>query len=111
MLCAILQDYPASNLDTFNNEAMALAARGVTIMVSSGDNGANGMSDCTCNENSGSDSLDYPTAGDETWSGKGYFPSFPATSPYGEFNYILVVLNRALNSALNRACHSFFRSL
>ena len=90
MLCAILQDYPASNLDTFNNEAMALAARGV---------------------NSGSDSLDYPTAGDETWSGKGYFPSFPATSPYGEFNYILVVLNRALNSALNRACHSFFRSL
>lgn len=72
-------------LDSFNNEAMTLAARGVTVMVSSGDNGAPGISNCPCNVNTGSETLNkYPPAGGATWSGTGYFPSFPATSPYGK---------------------------
>jgi subtilase family serine protease len=37
----------ASTFETFNNEAMKLGVQGVTIIVSSGDNGAAGASgDC-----------------------------------------------------------------
>jgi len=45
---------------SFNTEALKLTVRGVTIVVSSGDNGAAGVY-CQCD---------------------GYYPSFPATSPY-----------------------------
>jgi tripeptidyl-peptidase-1 len=68
----------------FNIEAMKLAALGVTVSVSTGDDGV-ASSDyysgqCMCNYQSGSKYSDW--SGSNTWSGTGYFPSFPATSPY-----------------------------
>jgi len=54
----------ASVLDTFNTEAMKLGVQGVSIFVSSGDDGVAG------NEARGN------------ISACGYTPSFPATSPY-----------------------------
>jgi hypothetical protein len=55
----------------------------VTILVSAGDSGVHAHgARCGCDENSGSGILHYSS--DEQWSGSGYFPSFPATSPYGE---------------------------
>jgi subtilase family serine protease len=83
---------PASELDSFNIEAMKCAAIGVTILVASGDNGAMnygcscntdysvGMDNCACNASSASDESQW--TGDSTWTGNGYFPSWPATSPY-----------------------------
>ena len=45
-------------METFNNEALKLAAMGVTVLVSSGDDGA--ASDAQlCNRGSGSDIIDY----------------------------------------------------
>ena len=55
----------SSELDLFNNQAIKLGAMGVSIFVSSGDDGAN--------------SRDVRTSGK---SSCGYSPSFPATSPY-----------------------------
>ena len=49
-----------STMNNFNIEAMKLTIRGVTILVAAGDNGVAGI-DCSCD---------------------GYYPSFPATSPY-----------------------------
>ena len=47
------QKYSASSMDTFNTEARNLGLRGVTITVSSGDNGV--TDDATsCDDNSGS---------------------------------------------------------
>jgi len=54
----------ASTLNTFNTEAMKLGVQGVSIFVSSGDDGA-----------PGSGARGNP-------GGCGYEPSFPATSPY-----------------------------
>jgi len=54
----------ASTLNSFNTEAMKLGVQGVSIFVSSGDDGAPGTG----------------ARGDP--SGCGYQPSFPATSPY-----------------------------
>lgn len=82
-----------SVLDAFNTEAVKLAAMGVTVLVSSGDDGVAGdfCSDCKPNKKStpmncpctaDSSSSQYLWKGDGTWTGKGYFPSFPATSPY-----------------------------
>jgi tripeptidyl-peptidase I len=61
---------------------MTLAAQGVTVMVSSGDNGAPNVlgSVCLCNFTSGSSILSWDVP--YPWTGQGYFPSFPATSPY-----------------------------
>eukprot|EP01035_Chromulina_nebulosa_P018785 gene18785-24552_t len=73
-----------STLEQFNTEAMKLGAIGVTITISSGDDGAPNTGDlgnCLCNKYSGSSSLAWPVTG-SSWSGYGYFPSFPATSPY-----------------------------
>ena len=79
----------------FNTEAMKAALAGVSIFVSAGDNGASGMSisillyscmceyigdNCWCTVESGSTYSTWPY--DSAWSGEGYFPSFPATSPY-----------------------------
>jgi len=47
------QSCAASDLSQFNTEAMKLAALGVTIVVSSGDNGAANRVQ-NCNANSGS---------------------------------------------------------
>jgi len=66
-------------LTAFNTEAIRLAAMGVTVLVSSGDNGAAGAASM-CNTNSGSSQS--PWTGTTSWTGAGYFPSFPASSPY-----------------------------
>lgn len=75
----------------FEVEAAKLGAQGVTIVVSSGDDGAVNIGcsvcnpsqapsddNCACKANSGSP-LVWTGA---KWSGAGYFPSFPATCPY-----------------------------
>lgn len=86
-----MQLYPTSTTRQFNTEALKLSSMGVTIMVSSGDNGVAGTG-CTCSSgspspynfacsaNSGSSVGHW--AGTNSWSGTGYFPSFPATCPY-----------------------------
>jgi tripeptidyl-peptidase I len=76
----IEQYFSPFTITAFNNEAMKLGLRGVTILVSSGDNGAVGNG-CGCNTNSSSSKLGYWT-GPGTWTGVGYFPSHPASSPY-----------------------------
>lgn len=75
----------------FETEASKLCAQGVTIVVSSGDDGAVNIGcsscnpnqapsqdNCACQANSGSS---IPWSGPK-WTGTGYFPSFPATVPY-----------------------------
>lgn len=71
-----------STLSSFNTEAMKLGLIGVTILVSTGDNGApNSYNDqCLCAYDSSSNQLDWSVS--ESWTGTGYFPSFPATSPF-----------------------------
>ena len=76
----------------FNTQALTLVARGVTVLVSSGDNGVAGSgcncqsssgvsySNCACQAASGSSVSSW--TGSNTWSGYGYWPSFPATCPY-----------------------------
>lgn len=58
-----------------------LSALGVTVLASSGDSGVSqpGLGG-NCSSDSSSSSSGW--AGSSTWSGKGYFPSFPASSPY-----------------------------
>jgi len=76
----------------FNTQVLLLAARGVTVLVSSGDNGVAG-SGCNCNPASGvsyancacqaaSGTSVSSWTGSNKWSGFGYWPSFPATCPY-----------------------------
>ncbi len=55
--------YNALLMNSFNTEAGKLGLRGVSIIVSSGDDGVSNF-DCACSQNGG------------------YVPSFPATSPY-----------------------------
>mmetsp|Transcript_15148 Transcript_15148/g.33417 ORF Transcript_15148/g.33417 Transcript_15148/m.33417 type:complete len:776 (-) Transcript_15148:189-2516(-) len=71
-----------SSMNTFNSEALSLAAMGVTVLVSSGDDGVSGTynGEDLCDYDSGSSQADW--TGSNTWTGTGYFPSFPATSPY-----------------------------
>lgn len=73
-----------SVMTSFNIAALKLTLLGVSITVSSGDNGAPSISSsnsaCMCNTNSGS--ANSPWNGTNTWTGSGYFPSFPATCPY-----------------------------
>lgn len=81
-------------MDSYNIEARKLALMGVTILVSSGDNGVMGYGCKKGCDSSKPTSLtncvgDLPTAsstttwgGSNSWSGKGYVPKFPATSPY-----------------------------
>jgi tripeptidyl-peptidase-1 len=74
------------SMEAFNFQAQILGIMGSTIIVASGDNGApgtgmgGGCSASMCNEDTGSNTLSWsmPSA----WSGAGYYPSFPATSPY-----------------------------
>ena len=68
-----------SVMDAFNEAAQELGVQGVTITVSTGDDGVSG-SNCACSEDSSSSltSWNYSSA----WYGTGYFPSFPASSPY-----------------------------
>jgi len=77
-------DMSSSLMDSFNTEAMALAVVGSTLLVASGDDGVSGHY-CECIADSSSSALGYSSAGGASYSGQGYFPSFPATNPYGEF--------------------------
>jgi len=83
----------ASLMNAFNTEAMKLTSLGVTIMVSSGDDGVAGdycnycnkkyaytFTNCPCLANSGSAKSSWK--GSNSWTGTGYWPSYPATSPY-----------------------------
>lgn len=84
----------ASVLEAFNVEAEKLGLMGVTIVVSSGDNGSTGYgckqgcdsslpisaNNCVCDLSTSSTSSLW--SGNNTWSGKGYVPKFPASSPY-----------------------------
>jgi subtilase family serine protease len=89
----------ASTLNNFNIEVLKAVAKGVTFSVSSGDDGAighgcldsNGNYACDTNSPSASDNCacDADSGSSQSagwtgaaWSGTGYFPSFPATSPY-----------------------------
>ena len=60
---ALEKDFPASVKDAFSMAAIKLGTMGVTILVSSGDDGANSY---------------MPVAG----SYCGYYPTFPASNPY-----------------------------
>lgn len=89
---SVEQSCTQTTLDLFNIEAIKLNSMGATIIVSSGDNGvANSgcncnsslpitSQNCACLKDSGSGICSYPT--NNSWTGEGYFPSFPATSPY-----------------------------
>ena len=78
------QDIDGNTLSSFNTEAMKLAAMGVTVTVSSGDDGVSTIDGtCQCNANSGSAAISHANyVPSFTWTGSGYFPSFPATCPY-----------------------------
>ena len=75
----IEQDNYPSTMNAFDTELIKLAAMGVTVMVSSGDDGVSG-DECGCDNDSGSAASSW--SGTNSWSGTGYFPSFPASSPY-----------------------------
>ena len=78
---SIEQENSAFEMNSFNTEALKLSSMGVTVTVSSGDDGApNEGFRCQCTENSGS--IHSSWTGNNSWSGEGYFPSFPASSPY-----------------------------
>ena len=80
-----------SSLDVFNTEAIKLAALGVTVLVASGDNGVVNFG-CRCDPRKAVDAGNCACQADSSssrsywsgpaWTGTGYFPSFPATSPY-----------------------------
>jgi tripeptidyl-peptidase I len=74
-------EMPASYLDSFESEMIALSARGVTLMASSGDDGAVNFQ-CQCDQESGSSTLAHVPANNVSYSGVGYSPSWPASSPY-----------------------------
>ena len=69
-----------SSLSAFKTQAMRLAAMGITILASSGDDGVSGFNYATACTG---DSSSYYTGWTGTgWTGSGYFPYFPATNPY-----------------------------
>jgi hypothetical protein len=71
-----------SVMAAFEREAIKLGAIGVTILVSSGDNGVAGY-DCkkgACDESSSSDSSYWTKS--SSWTGTGFFPKFPAGCPW-----------------------------
>jgi subtilase family serine protease len=89
-----LQELPGSVLSAFNNEAIKLAAMGVTIVAASGDDGVASV-DCACSADSGSAASTSASGGGWTgdgWSGQGYVPSFPATSPWVRTTRVLSVI-------------------
>jgi tripeptidyl-peptidase-1 len=88
---SIEQSNSASTMTSFYNEAVKLAAMGVTVLVSSGDDGVANFgcscysssysyANCACQADSSSSGSSW--SGASTWTGKGYFPSFPASCPY-----------------------------
>jgi tripeptidyl-peptidase-1 len=80
---SIEQMVDIDTMNSFNNEAIKLGLRGVTIIVAAGDHGAANIkplsSTCMCNIDSGSSQSNWQGS---SWQGKGYFPSFPVSCPY-----------------------------
>jgi subtilase family serine protease len=76
--------YSANSLDAFNTLAQQLGLAGITIFVSSGDNGVSYdySNTCLCAYSSSSSILNSGVWTGSAWTGTGYFPSFPASSPY-----------------------------
>ena len=82
---ALEKDVTAETLYLFNNEAMKLSAIGITIVAASGDEGVAGFANGCTDDSSSSSVLNLdPTiwGGAGTWTGQGYFPQYPASSPY-----------------------------
>eukprot|EP01038_Epipyxis_sp_PR26KG_P004236 gene4236-6013_t len=75
---SVEQQQASSVLTQFNTEALKISALGVTVSISSGDDGV-ANSNCACTTSSSTPS-DW--SGSNTWTGEGYFPSFPAANPY-----------------------------
>lgn len=81
-----------STMFNFNLEAKKLGLIGVTITVASGDDGVANRGATTCDSSAPATRKNCACNADSSssislwqgpaWSGKGYFPSFPATSPY-----------------------------
>ena len=71
--------YPPVYMDQFNTAAQKLGLLGVTIFVSSGDNGVT-SDPSTCLTDTSSSTSSWK--GTNTWTGQGYFPSWPATSQW-----------------------------
>lgn len=97
----------ASILNQFNTVAMKLGVIGITIFVSSGDDGVSGYESrptnkgvSWCSEDSSTTSINSATyntwSGLNTWTGQGYFAQYPASSPYVVTVSVLipVVLNK-----------------
>ena len=73
-----------SVMAAFEREAVKLAAIGVTILVSSGDNGVAGY-DCkkgACDQDSSADGSYWSKGKGSGWTGTGFFPKFPASCPW-----------------------------
>lgn len=68
---------------SFNIEAMKLGLIGVTILAATGDDGVasrtQSTSQCKCTTDSSSNKFAWSGS---SWSGQGYFPNFPCSSPY-----------------------------
>ena len=86
-----------TTISSFNTEALKLSAMGVTITVSSGDDGAAGRG--RKSDDSSSEVCFCPsTPVYGIYQSNGYNPSFPATSPYvtgktnNDFRIILINL-------------------
>eukprot|EP01036_Dinobryon_divergens_P033148 gene33148-42870_t len=103
-------------MKAFNVEAMKLAALGVTVVASSGDDGApnqirassSSKATCGCSiDSSSSNNKNYWTKSggglgtSQTWSGKGYFPNFPASSPY--VTAVGATMKKAVSTYLTQA--------
>jgi subtilase family serine protease len=73
------QTLSSATYSTFDTEALKTTAMGISIFVSSGDNGVSGNS-CGCNTDSSSSKTTW--AGSGTWTGTGYIPDYPASSQY-----------------------------
>ena len=69
-----------TTMDSFNVATMQLAAMGISVLVATGDDGVSNFR-CSCTLDSSSYFSLWPEER-ESWEGSGYFPSFPASSPY-----------------------------
>jgi hypothetical protein len=76
----------SSTLTSFETEAIKLAAIGVTIVAASGDAGVSNFN-CDCTQSSSS--ATSPGWSGNSWDGEGYFPTFPASSPWVRFIFII----------------------
>lgn len=79
------EDVNGEMLYLFNTEAIKSSAIGITIVASSGDDGVAGPT-CGCIDDSSYNSALYADpkiwGGAGTWTGEGYFPQYPCSSPY-----------------------------